>query len=118
MKKYILLLSILLGAVSCNISNQYTLDKMGESAKQHIKYRDIDNNTITKIEHFQPISYTKLSKEERKSENEVYLCKIYMQGTWAYANSFRIFNINDTINCYFDKDYKVVRMDENKETGN
>lgn len=115
MKKYIFLLLITVGLFSCSLSTQYNLDKMGESAKQHIKYRDIDNNTVTKIEYLEPVSYEKIPKDKRESPDEAYLCKIYIQGTWAYANSYRIFNINDTINCYFDSNFKVLKMDENKE---
>jgi predicted RNA-binding protein len=83
---------------------------MGELVKQHIKYRDIDNNTITKIEYLQPVSYEKIPEDKRSDPKEEYVCKIYMQGTWAYVDSYRIYNINDTINCYFDKDLKVLRM--------
>jgi len=115
MKKYILSLLIAVGLFSCEVNNQRNLDKMGDAVRQHIRYRDADNGTLTKIENFKPLSYEKIPENKRENPDEVYLLKVYMQGTWAYDNSYRIFNINDTINCYLDKDKNIIRMDENKE---
>lgn len=115
MKKYTLLLLIVFGLSSCDINYQSNLNKMGDAVRQHIRYRDADNGTITKIENFQPVSYEKIPEDKRQKPDEVYLFKVYIQGTWAYDNSYRIFNINDTVNCYFDGDRRILRMDENKE---
>jgi hypothetical protein len=115
MKKYILLLIIVAGLCSCDINYQRNLNKMGDAVRQHIRYRDADNGTITKIGHFVPVSYEKIPEDKRQKPDEVYLFRVYIQGTWSYDNSYRIYNINDTVNYYFDSNRKVLRMDENKE---
>ncbi|MBK5720524.1 hypothetical protein JGH11_06535 [Dysgonomonas sp. Marseille-P4677] len=114
MKKYIFLIVIGLGLISCS-SYQYDLDKMGEAVKSHLKYRDAENSTITKIEYIEPISYEKTADNERSNPDEVYLFKVYVKGTWAYQDSYRIFNISDTLKCYFGKNKTFLRMDENNQ---
>lgn len=115
MKKYIFFLLLSIGLTSCNLSYQNNLEKMGDAVRQHMRYRDADNGTITKVEYFKPISYEKIAKDKRQKPDEAYLFRVYIQGTWSYDNSYRIYNINDTVNCYLNEDKKVLRMDENKE---
>jgi len=112
MKKYFLLIAagICIFTFSCS-SYDYDLQRMGEAIQSHIKYRDIDNSTKTTINYLKAISYEEIPEAERKQPDEYYLCKVYIKGTWAYDNSYRVFNIDDTLNCYFSKSKTFVRMD-------
>lgn len=111
MKKYIFLIFISLGFISCS-SYQYDLEKMGNAVKSHLKYRDVDNGTITKIEYIEPISYEEIPENKREIPDEAYLFKVYIKGTWAYQDSYRVFNISDTLTCYFSKNKTFLRMDD------
>ncbi|WP_029904513.1 hypothetical protein [Prevotella sp. 10(H)] len=114
MKKYILIFSILSIFASCS-TNQYDLEKMAGAVKSHLRYRDAEKGTITKIEVLDPVSYEKIPEDMRENPDEVYLCKIYMRGTWAYADSYRIYNIDDTIKSYFSKDKTFIRLDDDRK---
>lgn len=113
MKKYMLLLLILVSVSACNFY-QADLDKMEKAARQHIRYRDADNGTQTNVTYFKALSYEEIPEGERKTPEDFYLCKIYMQGTSSYYNSSRIYNINDTLNCIFNKNKVFMRIDEKK----
>ncbi len=112
MKKYIFLMIISLSLISCS-SYQYDMEKMGDAVRSHLRYRDADNSTVTKIEYLEPISYEKIPESDRGKPDEVYLFKVYIKGTWAYQDSYRVFNINDTLRCYFSKNKTFLRMDDN-----
>lgn len=99
---------------SCS-SYDYDLKKMGEAVKSHFRYRDMENGTKTTIEYLKALSYEKLPEEKRENPDDYYLCKVHIKGTWAYDNSFRIFNMNDTLNCYFSKSKTFVRMGDKKQ---
>jgi len=116
MKKYfpLFLVVLCLSCYSCH-SYDYDLKLMGEAVQQHLRYRDTDNGTKTKVEYLKALSYEKIPEDQRSKPDEVYLCKVYVKGTWAYYDSYRVFNINDTLNCYFNKDKRFVRLDNLKE---
>lgn len=116
MKIYIYFTLIILGLFSCGVNSQYDLDKMGDAVRQHIKYRDIDNNTITRIEILKPVSCEKIPEEKRVKPDEAYLFKVYVQGTWSYMDSYRVYNIDDTLKCYFSNQKVFLRMDEKDNT--
>ncbi len=113
MKKVLIVLILGLMFASCN-TRQYDLDKMGDALKSHLRYRDADKGTITKVDYLEPISYEKIAEDQRREPDEVYLFKAYIRGTWSYADSYRIFNLDDTIKCYFSKDKTFLRMDDDK----
>lgn len=113
MKKYSFLLFFIISAllVSCSFYGN-DLEKMGASVKQHFKYKDVDEGTVTNISYIKALSYDEIPEGERKSPEEVYLCKVYVRGTWSYYNSHRIFNIDDTLDCYFNKSKAFIRIDK------
>lgn len=110
MKKSIFYILLIIGLFSCS-NSQYDLDKMQAAVKQHIRNYDVDNGTITKIDYLKAISYEKTSEESREHPDDVYRCRVFIQGHWSYQNSYRIFNMNDTINCYFNSKKVFSRMD-------
>ncbi len=110
MKKLIFYTLLIIGIFSCS-NSQYDLDRMGAAVKQHIRYNDADNGTITKIDNIKAISYEKIPEADREHPDDVYRCKIFIQGRWSYLNSNRIFNLNDTINSYFNSKKVFYRMD-------
>lgn len=99
---------------SCS-TYDYNLEMMGKAVQDHLRYRDADKGTITKITYLKALSYDEIPEDKREKEDEVYLCKVYMQGTWSYYNSYRIFNINDTIDCFFSKNMTFLRLGNFKE---
>lgn len=116
MKKSSFLLVFIISVffVSCNFLNN-DLEKMGGAVKQHFKYKDVEDGTITKISYLKALSYDKIPEDQRESPEEVYLCKVYVRGTWSYYNSHRIFNIDDTLDCYFNKSKTFIRIDKLEE---
>lgn len=110
MKKSIFYILLVIGIFSCS-NSQYDLDKMGAAVKQHIRNNDADNGTITKIDNIKAISYEKIPEADRVHSDDVYRCRVFIQGRWSYLNSNRIFNMNDTINCYFNGKKVFSRMD-------
>lgn len=116
MRKYIPLVAIIMSIIifSCS-SYSNDLERMGAAVKQHFKYKDIDDGTITKISYIKAVSYEEIPEEKREDPKEVYLCKVYMRGSWSYYNSGRIFNIDDTLNCFFDKSKTFIRIGKTEE---
>lgn len=116
MKKYLYFISVIfcLCCFSCS-TYSYDLDQMGAAVKQHMKYRDTENGTTTKIEYLKAVSYEKIPEDKREQPEDVYLCKVYIKGTWSYYDSYRVFNINDTIDCYFSGKKTLLRMGDLKE---
>lgn len=110
MKKLIFYAVLMFGLFACS-NYQYDLDKMTTAVKQHIRNNDPGNGTITKINHIEALSYEKISEDKKTNPDEAYLCRVFIQGTWSYMESNRIFNMNDTINCYFSDKKVFVRMD-------
>ncbi|MDU1892297.1 MAG: hypothetical protein E6767_16555 [Dysgonomonas sp.] len=113
MKKFMFLLLTSVFFTSCT-SYQQDLDKMGQAVKSHFKYRDADNGTITKITYLEPLSYETIPEDKRKKEDEAYLFKAYVKGTWKYPESSLIYNIDDTVKCYFSSKKVFLRMEEKK----
>ncbi len=111
MKKYIILALTIFSFFSCS-SYQNDLEKMGEAVRSHIKYRDIDNGTITKIEVLESLSYKEIPEQQRIKPDEVYLCKVYVRGTWTYQDSYRVYNLDDTLKCYFAKNKTFLRIEQ------
>lgn len=116
MKKYIPLIATVISILffSCSSYNN-DLERMGGAVKQHFKYKDIDDGTVTNISYLKAVSYEEIPEAEREDPNEVYLCKVYMKGTWSYYNSNRIFNVDDTLNCFFDKSKTFIRIGKTEE---
>lgn len=111
MREYIMPLLIVVFAFSCGFGNQADLNKMEAAVRQHIKYMDTEKGITTNISYFEALSYEEMLQSERQTPDDFYLCKIYMQGTWAYYNSSRIYNVNDTLRCVFDKKKVFVRIE-------
>lgn len=112
MKKYVLIIVIIVCALySCGPSNQDNLLKMREAVKEHVKKKDLDNNTSTDIEYLKAISYKEIPQDKRIQANDAYLCKMYLKGKWSYLEGSRVYNIDDTLSCYFDKDLLLLRVE-------
>jgi len=113
MRKFIVLIFVVCVCMSCNLSD-YQLERMGDSVRSHIKYRDQEKGTITKIEYLKALSYDEIPEDKRETPEDAYLCKVYVRGTSSYSGSYRVFNIDDTLNYIFNKKKAVLRIDEPK----
>lgn len=110
--KYLFLLYLFL-AISCvdkDAPERRILNKMNESFKVYIRDNDLRKDLITKLTNVKALSYKELGEEDRENKDEVYEAKIYMQGTTSYMLSAKIYNLNDTVICYFNKDLKMLRL--------
>ncbi len=109
MKKAIVFILLISAFTACS---DYELKKMEDQVRSHIKYRDQEKGIITKIDYLKAISYDQIAEEDKKDPDDAYLCKVYVRGTWAYYESNRIFNMDDTLKCVFDKSKTIVRIEE------
>lgn len=114
MKKIALIIVVSLFSFSCK-NNNYNLEVMGKAVERHFKYNDEENEIHTVIETLKPISYSAIDKTMREQPNDAYLCKVYVKARWSYLEGSRVFNINDTLDCYFDQDLKFNRIGKVKE---
>jgi predicted RNA-binding protein len=85
---------------------------MGDAVRSHLQQKDTENGTITKIEMLKALSYEKIPDDKRKQPDEAYLCKVYIRGTWSYGDSYRIYNMDDTLKCYFNSNKVFLRIDD------
>ena len=112
MKKYILFLAfIALIFTSCSNRYENNLGEMKRVFQRHIVQRDIDNQTQTTVELVRALSYTEIPLAERQDTSDVYLAKILLKSRWVYLNSSLVHNVNDTLDVYYDKDFKIVKVD-------
>lgn len=116
MKRYIFFI-VFIGCFflsGCN-SYEYDLQRMGEAVQKHFRYRDAENGTKTTINYLKALTYEEIPEAQRKQPEEYYLCKVHIQGTWVYDNSYRIFNMDDTLDCFFSKSKVFLRMEDSKQ---
>lgn len=96
---------------SCTQSKDKAIrNKMDLSFHKYIKDNDIRKDLVTKLKLVKVISYKELPLENSEAENEKYEAMIYMRGTSGYSYSAKIYNIDDTVACYFDKDLNMLRL--------
>jgi predicted RNA-binding protein len=69
------------------------------------------NGTLTKISHIEVVAYNKIPEGKRENQDKAYLCRVFIRSTWSYADSNRIFKLNDIINCYISNQKVFVRID-------
>lgn len=116
MKKYIYLALITLSVIACkDLKYDYNLKQMGQALNEHFKQKDLDNSTVTNITLLKPISYEKIAENKRLQPDEMYLTKIYVKGTWSYMDSNRIYNMDDTLSCFFNEDLSLLRVETNEK---
>lgn len=110
MKRSVFYILFVIALFSCS-NSQYDLDNMEAAVKQHIRNNDADNGTVTKISYLKALSYEKIPDAKRSNPDEAYKCRVFIRGTWSYQDSNRIFNVDDTINCYFNNKKVFFKMD-------
>lgn len=109
MKKILLTILLTLAFVSCTNRYDYNLIEMKKAFERRVFNKDIENNTQTTIQYLKALSYEEIPLAQRKDSSEMYLAKIYLKSRWVYLNSSRIYNVDDTLDCYFDKDLNLLR---------
>lgn len=112
MRMYIFFIILFLAFVSCK---EERLNNMGEAVERQFMYKDQENKTKTVIERCVAISYDEIDENKREQTEDYYLTKVYVRGRWSYLEGSRVYNIDDTLNCYFDKDTKFLRFAHIKE---
>ena len=118
MRKYTFVLLVSLILFSCKKENttsgasQKELDNMERIVRLHIINNDIEKNLKTDIEYLRPISLDSIPTDKRIDENDVYVGRVYLVGKSSYLGSSRIYNMKDTMICYFNKDMKFLRWDK------
>lgn len=96
---------------SCSeLVEKNNLAEMRDSFERHIKAKDEENGMASKIEMIHAISYKELSEDEKVESEDAYLTKIYLVSTSWYIGGSRVFNTNDTIDVYFNKNKRFLRI--------
>lgn len=83
---------------------------MNKAFRAYIAKNDSIKNYHTKIEHVEIVSYERLNKVDTIEHQNAYQARVYFVGTTAYEGSKKIYNINDTVVSYFDKDLNMTHM--------
>lgn len=109
MKKYILIFIGVMLIPLFSSCDSHRLEEMENSYRSHIRMADEENNMHTKLEAVVPISFIKLKEDEKVDERDVYLAKIYVVSKSWYSGGSRVFNLNDTLEVYFDKNRRYIR---------
>ena len=100
---------------SCErLTYDHRLKQMGKMVENHFKYNDKENEVVTTLKTFVPISYERIAKSDTVNADAEFLFRAYVQGYWHYHNSNLVYNMNDTIEVFFDKDYNYLRTKKNK----
>lgn len=112
MKNLVVAFSLLLISVSyltsCD-SRDKTKIAMDKAFKKYIAKNDSIKNYNTKVVKIETISYNKIAPNAVDSTEEVYQAQVYFVGSTAYEGSIKVYNINDTVTSYFDKDLNMTR---------
>ncbi len=110
MKKLIFFcLVLVVSFAGCDGLYKYNLKQMGKAVERHFMYSDIENNISTKLESVRPIAYEELTDDRKETPDDAYLGQFHIKGSWFYIGSSLIYNMDDTISCYFNKDLKYLR---------
>ena len=83
---------------------------MEKSFKLYIRDNDLKKDLVTNLKRVEVLSYVENPVEVREAPEEKYEAKVYMYGTTSYMNSARIYNIKDTLTCYFDEKLIMLRL--------
>lgn len=111
MKKYILILFVFAAFAACTGGGyNQNLDVMGKAVRKHFQYNDEKNGTRTVIEHLNAVSYDEIAADKKEQNEDTYLCKVYVRGKWSFLEGNRVVNMDDTLDCYFDKDMRFLRV--------
>lgn len=82
--------------------------KLARSFKTYIKSNDEKKELITDLKEVEVISYSEISNQENAEEK--YEAQIFMRGTTSYSKGSRIYNLNDTVSCFFDESLTMLRL--------
>lgn len=115
MKKTAIFTFIILLFGACNVKEENTLAAMKKAFAEHVVKKDIENKTQTTVKYLKAVSYEETPEDKRENPDEFYAAKIYLESRWVYLNSSRIYNVADTLDCYFDKDINLLRVGKLKE---
>lgn len=88
--------------VSCD-SNMKA--RMEINLKLHIQENDKKEGLHSDFKAIRAISYEKYNVADT-----VYLARIYVASKSWYIGGNRVYNTNDTLNVYFNKDIEILRM--------
>lgn len=106
-RKNIIYSLIVLSFTSCGrLSDAHTLDKMDKALQRYIRYQDQENGMKTKIEQIDGISF-----QEVKQADTAYIAQIYLASKSWYIGGNRVYNINDTIVVYYNKNIHVLKIE-------
>jgi len=109
MKKSLFIVIAFILFTGCDGAYKHNLQQMGKAVERHFMYNDLNNNISTTLDWVHPISYIELQDNKKDKPEDFYLGEFHVKGKWSYIGSSLVYNMNDTISCYFDKDMKYLR---------
>lgn len=112
MKKYKLILFSLVCFLTFMSCDSRKLADMGDSYRIHVRESDEENGMKTILEQVVPVSFVELKDDEKIEEKDAYLAKIYVVSKSLYIGGQRVYNVNDTLDIYYDKNRNLIRIKE------
>ncbi|WP_145996364.1 hypothetical protein [Dysgonomonas massiliensis] len=112
MKKYKLILFSLVCFLTFMSCDSRKLADMGDSYRIHVRESDEENGMKTILEQVVPVSFVELKDDEKIEEKDAYLAKIYVVSKSWYIGGQRVYNVNDTLDIYYDKNRNLIRIKE------
>lgn len=102
-------ITILLLFAACDKTGREKV-AMNKAFRAYIAQNDSIKNYNTKIEHVEIVSYERLTYVDTVEHKDAYEARVRFVATTAYEGSKKIYNINDTVVSYFDKDLNMIHM--------
>lgn len=112
MRIFLTTIILLFTIISCSPEGEMHA-KLTRSFKTYIKNNDEKKELITDLKEVEVISYSEISNQE--NDKEKYEARIFMRGTTSYSKGSRIYNLNDTVSCYFDESLTMLRLEHETE---
>lgn len=98
---------LLFTAISCSPEGEMKAN-LTRSFKTYIKNNDEKKELITDLKEVEVISYSEIASKENAEEK--YEARIFMRGTTSYSKGSRVYNLNDTVSCFFDESLTMLRL--------
>lgn len=95
-------------------TDKVALKKVDTALRDYFLQKNASSEYHTEIEFMKPISIEKIATEK---PDEEYKADVYLKAKIRMIHGSRVYNVNDTIECYLNKNFEVQRT-ENKPSEN
>lgn len=121
---YIFCFFTLFSIYSCNNQKEIAqkqkrqeLIKVDKALRNYFFNKNATSLYHTEIKKIVPISVSEIPDSLKKSSNEAYISDVYFVATIRMYQGNRVYNVNDTIQCFLNKNFDVLRTEDNTSSG-